>query len=116
MSTEQRTVEALLYQSAEDEEQLTVACSFNAEGLCVRQESDGVFTQWCFEESPHVVEVRVAPAALAPLLDYLHLDDPDLLPALLAAAYGEFDASQRVRALLRRLDVPYEVDEHPIVR
>ena len=116
MSAEQRTVEALLYQSAEDEEKLTVACRYDAGGLRVRQESDGALTRWCFEETPHVVEVRVAPTALEPLLDYLHLDDPDLLPALLAAAYGEFDASQRVRALLRRLGVPYEVDERPIVR
>ena len=115
MST-QYPIEAMLFQSAGGEEELTVSCSYDAYGLRVRQESAGDLTQWCFEESPHVLSVSVPTFELKPLLDYLHVDDPALLPPLLAAAYSDYDASQRVRDLLRRLHVRYEVTENPIVR
>lgn len=62
------------------------------------------------------MEVTVSPRAIAPMLEYLHAEDVQQLSNLLAAAYSGYDASIRIRALMRRLGVAYEVSEHPIVR
>ncbi len=112
----QYPVSALLFQSSDDEESLVVACQYDASGLHVFQVSAGELTQWCFEESPHTVSVSVDPSELGSLLAYLRVPDAALLPPLLAAAYGGYDAAHRVRGLLRRLHIPYKVDERPIAR
>ncbi len=99
--------EILLFESEEDEEVLRISCRATKEGgLVIHQMSEGELTAWCFEESPHI----------APMLEYLHAEDVQQLINLLAAAYSGYDASIRIRALMRRLGVAYEVSEHPIVR
>ena len=109
--------EVLLFESEEDEEALLISCRATKEGgLVIHQMSEGDLTAWCFEESPHEVEVTVSPRAIAPMLEYLHAEDVQQLSNLLAAAYSGYDASIRIRALMRRLGVAYEVSEHPIVR
>ena len=109
--------EVLLFESEEDEETLRISCRATKEGgLVIHQMSEGELTSWCFEESPHEVEVTVSPRAIAPMLEYLHAEDVQQLSNLLAAAYSGYDASIRIRALMRRLGVAYEVSEHPIVR
>lgn len=112
----QYPISALLFQSADDEESLVVACQYDARGLHVCQVSAGDLTQRCFEESPHTVSTNVDSAELDALLTYLRVPDAALLPPLLAAAYGGYDAAHRVRDLLRRLHIPYHVDERPIAR
>ena len=50
----------VLFQSDEGGEHLLVTCEPSGMGgLVVRQTSEGPLTQWCFEESPHVVETFV---------------------------------------------------------
>ena len=47
----------VLFQSDEGGEHLLVTCEPSGMGgLVVRQTSEGPLTQWCYEESPHVVE------------------------------------------------------------
>ena len=49
---------AVLFESQEGEEALRIECAVTPEGaLEVMQESDGPLTSWCFEESPHRIEV-----------------------------------------------------------
>ena len=51
----------VLFQSDEGGEHLLVTCEPSGMGgLVVRQTSEGPLTQWCYEESPHVVETFVA--------------------------------------------------------
>ena len=107
--------EVLLFESEEDEETLRISCRATKEGgLVIHQMSEGELTAWCFEESPHEVEVTVSPRAIAPMLEYLQ--DVQQLSNLLAAAYSGYDASIRIRALMRRLGVAYGVSERPIIR
>ena len=50
----------VLFESDEGGEHLLVTCEPSGMGgLVVRQTSEGPLTQWCFEESPHVVETFV---------------------------------------------------------
>ena len=50
----------VLFESDEGGEYLLVTCEPSGMGgLVVRQTSEGPLTQWCFEESPHVVETFV---------------------------------------------------------
>ena len=58
----------VLFQSDEGGEHLLVTCEPSGMGgLVVRQTSEGPLTQWCYEESPHVVETFVAHEALVVL-------------------------------------------------
>ena len=50
----------VLFESDEGGEYLLVTCEPSGMGgLVVRQTSEGPLTQWCYEESPHVVETFV---------------------------------------------------------
>lgn len=58
----------VLFESDEGGEHLLVTCEPSGMGgLVVRQTSEGPLTQWCFEESPHVVETFVTHEGLATL-------------------------------------------------
>ena len=58
----------VLFESDEGGEYLLVTCEPSGMGgLVVRQTSEGPLTQWCFEESPHVVETFVTHEALVVL-------------------------------------------------
>lgn len=103
---------AVLYESAEDEEGLRIDCVVTEEGaLGIMQESDGPLTMWCFEESPHRIETMVEPSDVGRLLEYFHLDGPRELPLVLRLEYTGYDSFCRIRALFRRLDIPYVVHE-----
>lgn len=107
----------VLFDSQEDEEDLRVECVVTPEGaLEILQESDGPITWWCFEESPHRIEAVVEPMGLEALMGYFHVDEPWQLPAILRLEYTGYDCFSRIRALLRRLVVPYAVYEAPIAR
>lgn len=108
---------AVLFESQQDEEDLRIECAVTPEGaLEILQESDGPMTQWCFEESPHRIEAVVEPLDLEGLMEYFHADEPHQLPAILRFEYTGYDCFLRLRALLRRLAIPYTVFEAPIVR
>ena len=101
-----------LFSSREGEERVDVWCAYEGGGgLSVVERLEGPLARWCFEESPHVVELRVDESALPVLLAYLELGDAALLPRFFALEYAEVDALQRIRDLLRRLCVPYAVVE-----
>lgn len=101
-----------LFSSREGEERVDVWCAYEeGNGLSVVERLEGPLALWCFEESPHVVELRVAEPVLPVLLAYLELSDEALLPRFFALEYGEADALQRIRDLLRRLCLPYTVLE-----
>lgn len=108
---------AMLFESDQDEEVLRIECAMTLEGaLEVMQESDGPLTEWCFEETPHRIEAVVEPAELDALMEYFHVDEPYQLPAILRLEYTGYDCFLRLRALLRRLAVPYTVLEAAIAR
>ena len=65
-----------LFSSREGEERVDVWCAYEeGNGLSVVERLEGPLAQWCFEESPHVVELRVAEPVLPVLLAYLELSD-----------------------------------------
>lgn len=108
---------AVLFESQEGEEALRIECAVTPEGaLEVMQESDGPLTSWCFEESPHRIEVVVEPMEAERLLEYYHLDEPRQLPAVLRLEYTGFDCFQRLRSLFKRLAIPYVVFETEMTR
>ena len=112
-----RSGAAVLFQSEQDEEDLRVECAITADGcMDIMQESAGSLTEWCFEESPHRVETYAGADAVDALMRYFHLDIPEQLPELLRIEYMGYDCGMRIRALMRSLDVPYEVIESDIVR
>lgn len=108
---------AVLFESGEGEESLRIECAVSSDGgLLIMQESDGPLTMWCFEETPHRVETEVDSRHAAMLSDYFHLDEVGQLPAVLRMEYTGFDSGQRIRELMRRLEIPYRVLEHAIER
>lgn len=107
----------VLFESAEDGERLYVACGIEHQGgMVIRQESAGSLTRWCFEESPHRIDVLIGREQVQGLMGHFAADDLRQLACALAAAYGVYDASLRIRHLMRRLGVCYEVREHLISR
>lgn len=108
---------AVLFQSEQDEEDLRIECAITADGcMDIMQESDGPLTEWCFEETPHRIETLAGSDAVAALMRYFHLEVPEQLPQLLRIEYMGYDCGSKIRALMRSLDVPYEVYESDIVR
>lgn len=108
---------SVLFQSEQDEEDLRIECAITSDGcMDIMQESAGPLTEWCFEESPHRVETYAGADAVDALMDYFHIDVPEHLPELLRIEYMGYDCGMKIRALMRRLDVPYEVYESDIVR
>ena len=106
-----------LFESGEDEEHLVVECTMTQEGeLLILQESAGPLTAWCFEESPHRIEVVAGPDAVEGLAGFFKADEPRQLPALLRFECAGYDASWQVRSLMRRLGLGYQVIEQPVVR
>lgn len=109
--------ETVLFESEEGGESLRIECAATEEGgLALMQESDGPLTRWCFEESPHRIETEVAADGACGLLEYFHLDDAEQLPAVLRMQYVGYDCGQRIRALMRRLEIPYRVIENVVER
>ena len=95
----------VLFESDEKGERLLVTCEPSGMGgLVVRQTSEGSLTQWCFEESPHVVETFVAHEGLVALEHF----------------YGVRTSNQVARmlsiSLLGELDAKFDVVEKPIDR
>lgn len=108
---------AVLFESDEDGETLRIECAVTGEGgLDFLQESEGPLTEWSFEETPHRIEVSVPPIGAMNLATYFHLDMVTQLPAVLRLEYVGYDCFIRIRALMRRLEIPYCVVEAPIVR
>ena len=66
----------VLFESDEGGEYLLVTCEPSGMGgLVVRQTSEGPLTQWCFEESPHVVEeAHAGPVGIAAAAVEVDLD------------------------------------------
>ena len=108
---------AVLFESGEGEEGLRVECAVTPEGaLSIVQVSEGPLSAWCFEESPHRIEVMVEPMEVERLMEYFHIDEPGQLPAVLRMEYTGYDCCQRIRALLRHLGISYDVEENEVVR
>ena len=101
----------VLFESDEGGEYLLVTCEPSGMGgLVVRQTSGGPLTQWCFEESPHVVETFVA------LEHFYGVRTSNQVARMLSISFADYDCAQRVRSLLRELDAKFDVIEKPIDR
>ena len=85
-------------------------------GLVVRQTSEGPLTQWCFEESPHVVETFVTHEGLVALEQFYGVGTSNQVARMLSISFADYDCAQRVRSLLRELDAKFDVIEKPIDR
>lgn len=110
-------VGALLFESEPDEERLRIEVRMLADGgMVIHQESEGDLTLWCFEESPHRVDTVLGHEAVRGLAEYFHVDTPEQLVEVLVMEFCGYDAAVRVRRLLKRLELAYEVHEHPVVR
>ena len=108
---------AVLFQSEDEGESLCIECAATREGgLAVLQESDGPLTLWCFEESPHRIETEVAPEDMGALLVHFRADNAGMLPAMLRMRFTGHESGQRIRRMLRGLQVPYRVYENAPVR
>ena len=107
----------VLFESDEGGEHLLVTCEPSGMGgLVVRQTSDGPLTQWCFEESPHVVETFVTHEGLATLERFYGVGTSNQVARMLSISFAEYDYAQRVRSLLKELGVGFDVVEKPIDR
>ena len=110
-------VTAMLFENEPDEERLKIEASLLGDGsLLIHQESEGDLTRWCFEDSPHTVDTLVAAPAVRGLGEYFHVDTPEQVLEVLVMGFTGYDAGVRVRELLKRLELPYEVHEQAIVR
>ena len=107
----------VLFESDEGGEYLLVTCEPSGMGgLVVRQTSEGPLTQWCFEESPHVVETFVSLEGLVALERFYGVGTSNQVARLLSISFADYDCAQRVRSLLRELGVEFDVVERPIDR
>lgn len=110
-------IQVVLFESGPDEEALRVVAALALDGgLTIWQESAGPLTQFCFEESPHVVETVLDRRAVRGLAAYFHVDTRVQVLEVLRLAYTGYDCASNIRDLLKRLDLPYEVRERPISR
>ncbi len=108
---------AVLFESTDDEEAMRIECAVASDGsLRVMQESDGPLTDWCFEETPHRIEVEVSPEGVGELLSYFHVDEARMLPAVLRMEFTGYNCFRRLRRLMKDLEIPYSVYEHAIAR
>lgn len=108
---------AVLFESGEEEEALRIECAITQEGaLEIVQESAGPLTEWCFEETPHRISAFVNPTDVLKMLDYFHIDESRHLPLAIRLEYTGYDCFRRLRTLMRRLSVPYEVREVSVAR
>ena len=107
----------VLFESDEGGEYLLVTCEPSGMGgLVVRQTSEGPLTQWCYEESPHVVETFVAHEGLVALEHFYGVRTSNQVARMLSISFADYDCAQRVRSLLRELDAKFDVIEKPIDR
>ena len=107
----------VMFESDEDGEHLLVTCEPSGMGgLVVRQTSDGALTQWCYEESPHVVETFVAHEGLVALEHFYGVGTSNQVGRMLSISFADYDCAQRVRSLLGELGVRFDVIEKPIDR
>ena len=107
----------VMFQSDEGGEHLTVTCEPSGMGgLVIRQVSEGPLTQWCFEESPHVVETLVPYEGLSALRQFYGVETSNQVAQMLSISFADYDCAQRVRSLLRELDARFDVIEKPICR
>ena len=107
----------VLFQSDEGGEQLLVTCEPSGMGgLVVRQASEGPLPQWCYEESPHVVETFVTHEGLVALEQFYGVGASNQVARMLSTSFADYDCAQRVRSLLRELGAGFDVVEKPIDR
>lgn len=107
----------VLFESDEGGEYLLVTCEPSGMGgLVVRQTSEGPLTQWCYEESPHVVEMFVAHEGLVALEHFYGVRTSNQIARMLSISFADYDCAQRVRSLLGELGVGFDVIEKPIER
>lgn len=114
---ERHEMRVLLYESGPDEEQLRIEGFIDHAGsLHVRQTSAGPLTRWCFEETPHDVEMSIDAEGVRALAALLELDAAEQLPAALQIRFAGYDGAMRLRECLKEGGVPYAVNESRIVR
>lgn len=110
-------VAAMLFENEPDEERLKIEASLLGDGsLLIHQESEGDLTRWCFEESPHTVDTLVSAPEVRGLGEYFHVETSEQVLEVLVMEFTGYDAGVRIRELLKRLELPYEVREQTIVR
>lgn len=107
----------VLFESDEGGERLAVTCEPSGMGgLVVRQTSEGPLTQWCFEESPHVVETFVTHEGLVALEQFYGVGTSNQVARMLSISFADYGCAQRVRSLLRELGAGFDVVEKSIDR
>ena len=107
----------VMFESDEGGEYLLVTCEPSGMGgLVVRQMSEGPLTQWCYEESPHVVETFVPREGLAALEHFYGIGTSNQVARMLSISFADYDCAQRVRSLLGELGAGFDVIEKPIDR
>ena len=107
----------VMFESDEGGEYLLVTCEPSGMGgLVVRQTSEGPLTQWCYEESPHVVETFVPREGLAALEHFYGVGTSNQVARMLSISFADYDCAQRVRSFLGELGTGFDVIEKPIDR
>lgn len=107
----------VLFENGGDEEALLVVGEpTGVGGFQIVQTSAGDLTEWCFEESPHVVETSVGATGARRLCEHFDVSSIVRVLHVLSMEFAGYDCARRVRELLRELGIGYEVVEHPITR
>lgn len=107
----------VLFQSGGDEEELLVVGEpTGVGGFQIVQTSAGDLTEWCFEESPHVVETSVGATGARHLCEHFDVDSVAQALHVLSMEFAGYDCARRMRGLLCELGIGYEVVERPIER
>lgn len=107
----------VLFQSGGDEEELLITAEATGlGGFLIVQTSAGDLTDWCFEESPHVVETSVDAAGARQLCKHFGVDEVEPALRMLSMEFAGYDSARRARRLLRELGIAYDVIERAIER
>lgn len=107
----------VLFESGGEEEELTVVAEETGlGGFQIVQASAGDLTDWCFEETPHVVETSVGASGARKLCEHFEVDAVGQALRVLSMEFGDYDSARRVRGLLHDLGIAYGVVEHAIER
>lgn len=84
----------VLFESDEGGEHLLVTCEpSGVGGLVVRQTSEGPLTQWCFEESSHVVETFVTHEGLVALERFYGVETSNQVARMLSISFADYDCA-----------------------
>ncbi|AEB06509.1 hypothetical protein Corgl_0391 [Coriobacterium glomerans PW2] len=104
----------VLFRSGPDEEYLVIECCDLEDGrIRIEQRSSGELTRWCFDGSPHTIEIMIKAKGVRRLCDYFDVSSSRQVVSQLAATYASCACIEKICSLLDWLSVGYVMSEQP---